>query len=295
MKKNIIITAMAVIATFVAGTENANAQNESELLNRIQSTLDKMDKQKSQKLLDLTAQKTYFYDKDVLAVDLGSGEKTFVKKIRRNPTSGVALGINAGVVQMAENFSPTLGLGLTMAWKRIEGNVGFAGAISKYNDESDKAGESFLTPIANADLGIIVTRGSLGGYDNQWYLSIGYSFMYVFDKNHNKNAERTYETATEIVTTSDFFAVEGNSMAHCAYVKARFSLHHLGCSAVSVKAFGGIYNRYYEEGSRRKAIVGVSASFELSGAKKRVDNNVVELQYELEQYNNYINQMRANQ
>lgn len=286
---------MAVIATFVAGTENANAQNESELLNRIQSTLDKMDKQKSQKLLDLTAQKTYFYDKDVLAVNFGNGEKNFVKKIRRNPTSGLAGELKLGGIQMAENFSPAAFAGLTFAGKRFESGAGMGLAISKYNDESDKAGQFFPCPIAYADLGVVILRFPMRGFDNQGKLSTGYRFMYVFDKNHNKNAERTYETATEIVTTSDFFAVEGNSMAHCWYFKAIFSLKHLGCSYLGVEVYGGLYNRYYEEGSRKKALVGASVTLGLSGAKKRVDNNVVELQYELEQYNEYINQMRANQ
>ena len=288
MKHNIIIAAMAVIATFVAGTERVNAQQSqtpAELVKNLTATLERM--KQSQPLMKEAAQHTYFYDKSDLNLNFGDEKYSFTKKIRRNATSGVALGINAGAVQMAENFSPTAGLSLTMAWKRIEGSVGFSGAISQFNNESDKAGDSFISPIANADLGLIVTHFPLGKYDNMGYVSVGYSFMYVFDKNHNISGQNTYETPTETLITSDYFAVEGNSMAHCGYAKVRFALKHMGCTAVSVKAFGGVYNRYYQEGSRRKAIVGVSVSLEFSGAKKRVDNNVVELQSLLESYNVY--------
>lgn len=290
MKRNIIIVAIATIATLVAGTERVNAQQRqetpAELVANLKVVLERM--KQSQPLMQEAAQHTYFYDKDDLNLQFGPDEKySFTKKIRRNATSGVALGVNAGVVQMAENFSPTAGLSLTMAWKRIEGTVGFSGAFSQYNKESDKAGESFISPIANADLGLIVTHFPLGKYDNMGYISMGYSFMYVFDKNHNISGQTTYETPTETLITSDYFAVEGNSMAHCGYIKARFALKHLGCTAISVKAFGGIYNRYYQEGSRRKAIVGASVAIEFSGAKKRVDKNVVELQSLLESYNVY--------
>jgi hypothetical protein len=46
------------------------------------------------------------------------------------------------------------------------------------------------------------------------------------------------------------------------------------------------------EGSRRKAMIGGTVSFYLSGAKKRTDNNVQLLQYQLENLNKSINEMR---
>lgn len=292
MKRNIIITAMAVIATFVAGTVNVNAQEQAtaqQLVEKLSKTLDKM--KESQPLMNEVAQHTYIYDVEQLNLEFSGEKYAFKKAIRRNPTSGIAVGINAGCVQMAENFSPTIGGHATMAWKRFEGTVGMGLAISKYNAESNKSGKQFLCPIANGDWGIIISRFGSKNYDNQGYFSIGYSFMYVFDKNSNLSGETTYETPTEITTVSDVFSVEGNSMCHCGYVKYRRALKFLGVSAVSVKGFGGIYNRYYQEGSRRKAIIGASIAFELSGAKKRVDHNVYELQHDLEQLSVY---QRAN-
>lgn len=288
--KKYIIAAFAA-ATFVANT--VNAQNE-QVINQLKQTCQAL--QQSQRSMTVANQHTYFYDKDILHLEFGKGESyDFTKKIRRNATSGWALGIQAGAIQMAENFSPTAGLETTFAGKRFLVGAGFEAAISKYNKESSKAGTSFFAPIFSAKAGIILTRFSLGGYDNMGYIAMGYEFKYILDKNQNVADEETYETATEITTSTDYFNVEGNSMCHTCFVEARFSLKQMGGTSIGIKAYGGAYNRYYQEGSRRKAMFGGSVSLYFNGAKKRVDNNVHLLQYQLEQMNNSINQMRANQ
>lgn len=289
--KKYIITAIAAVAAFAANTESANAQNQSEVMNQLKETISAL--KQSQRSMQVANQKTYFWDKDVLSVDMGDGENyDFVKKIRRNATSGWALGVQAGGIKMAENFSPTAGLETTYAGKRFLVGAGMEAAISKYNKESSKAGTSFFAPIFSAKAGVILSRFALGGYDNMGYLAIGYEFKYILDKNKNKNGEVTYETATEYITQSDYFAVEGNSMCHTGFIEARFALKHMGVSSVGIKAYAGAYNRYYQEGSRRKAMIGASVSLYFSGAKKRTDKNVELLQSQLEEYNKMVSEAK---
>lgn len=285
---------MMVAATFVANIETANAQNNrlEQVYNQLQYTAKKLDQ--SQKLMADVSQHTYFYDKDVLHIDFSASESyDFRKKIRRNATSGWGLGVQAGCIKMAENFSPTAGIETTYAGKRFLVGAGVEAAISKYNSESSKAGHSFFAPIFGAKAGVILSRFALGGYDNMGYVAIGYEFKYILDKNQNVAGEETYETPTETVTTTDYFYVEGNSMCHTGFVEARFALKHMGTTSIGIKAYAGAYNRYYIEGSRRKAMIGGSVSLYFSGAKKRTDKNVELLQAQLQQYNEIINQMHA--
>jgi hypothetical protein len=292
MKKYIFATAIMVAATFVAIPETATAQN-SEVMNQIKQTC--LALQQSQRAMQVANQKTYFWDKDVLNISFGNGEQyQLIKKIRRNATSGWALGVNGGAIQMAENFSPTVGLDASFAGKRLMVGAGMEAAISKYNKESSRADKSFFAPIFSARAGVIVSRFSLGGYDNMGWIALGYEFKYILDKNENNAGSTTYETETEIITTTDKFYVEGNSMCHVGFVEARFGLKHMGVTSLGIKAYAGAYNRYYQEGSRRKLMIGGSVSLYFSGAKKRTDRNVELLQYQLENMNNNINQMRAN-
>lgn len=294
--RKIFIALVATVAAFAANIENANAQTTGmgTVENQLRETVKAL--KQSQRSVAIGNQRTYFYDKDVLSVDFGEGESyDFTKKIRRNAVSGWGVGIQAGAIKMAENFSPTAGVEATFAGKRFLVGAGAEAAISKYNAESTKAGQSFVAPIFSAKAGIILSRFSLGGYDNMGYVAVGYEFKYILDKNENKAAERVEREGNVETTTTDYFYVEGNSMCHTGFVEARFSLKHMGGTSIGVKAYGGMYNRYYQEGSRRKAMFGASVSLYFNGAKCRTDKNVELLQTQLEQYNNNINQMRANQ
>jgi hypothetical protein len=276
--KNIIIAAFAAFAVI-----NANAQNNGTVENMLKETIKAL--KTSQPAMAETSQHTYFYDKDVLSVDFGAGEAyDFTKNIRRNAVSGWALGVQAGAIQMAENFSPTAGIEATFAGKRFLVGAGAEAAISKYNAESSKAGQSFVAPIFSAKAGVIITRFNLFGYNNMGYIAIGYEFKYVLDKNQNVSGEKTYETMNERITETEYFSVEGNSMCHTGFVEARISLRHMSTVSLGVKLYGGAYNRYYQEGSRRKAMFGGSVSLYFNGAKKRTDKNVEKLQTLLENY-----------
>jgi hypothetical protein len=310
MNKNCIITAcVAVVATFVV-SEKANAQNR-QVANCLAKKAEVYwaSEGKSPKMETPTAlqsQKTFFYDKEELeltapAIHNGKQDELILNwnsKIRRNATSGWGLGLQGGVIQMAENFSPAAGLDLTFAGKRFLVGASAEAAISKYNSESSKAGQSFIAPIFSARAGIVLKRFSLGGYDNMGYIAAGYEFKYILDKNENKTNKSTYEGPNESYTTSDRFYVEGNSMCHVGFFEARFALKHMGSASIGAKAFGGVYNRYYEEGSRRKAMFGASVSLYFSGAKKRSDKDVAYLRSSMESVdyelaNQIINQVRA--
>ena len=271
-----------IVAAFAAFAIVANAQNGT-VENMLKETIKAL--KTSQPAMVETGQSTYFYDKDVLSVDFGAGESyDFTKNIRRNAVSGWALGVQAGAIQMAENFSPTAGIEATFAGKRFLVGAGAEAAISKYNAESSKAGKSFVAPIFSAKAGVIITRFPLWGYNNMGYVAVGYEFKYVLDKNENVTGERTYETQTEKITETGYFMVEGNSMCHCGFVEARIRLRHMSTMSLGVKLYGGAYNRYYLDGYRRKAMFGGAVSLYFNGAKKRTDKNVEKLQVLLENY-----------
>lgn len=313
-----IYFAAVAAAIFMANVENVNAQtataaeqvNNQELVDRLAKKAEVRLKSEVPSLIEtptsLASQRTYYYNNVDLRVASSLEYKEKLDSLlmkweeakRRVPVSGIAAGPVVGAMQMAENFSPVAGAQLTMAWKRVEISGGGLVGISKYNKESNKAGKSFVCPIAFAELGYIPCRFSMNGYDNQGYISFGAGVQYVFDKNANDAGTNTYETETQIVTEKSEFMVEGNSTSLYLYGKGRFSLRHMGGSAISVKIFGGIYNRYYMEGSRRKAIVGATVAWEFSGAKKTVDSDVVKLRKSLEGgnyelINDVINQIRA--
>lgn len=275
--RKIIVAAFAAFAIVI----NANAQNGT-VENMLKETIKAL--KTSQPAMVETGQHTYYYDKDVLEVNFGDEGYQFTKQIRRNAVSGWALGAQAGAIQMAENFSPTAGIEATYAGKRFLVGAGAEAAISKYNDESSKAGKSFVAPIFSAKAGIIITRFPLWGYNNMGYVAVGYEFKYILDKNQNVSGERTYETQTEKITETEYFSVEGNSMCHTGFVEARISLRHMSTVSLGIKLYGGAYNRYYQEGSRRKAMFGGSVSVYFNGAKKRTDKNVEKLQTLLENY-----------
>lgn len=311
MRKNIIIAAVAAIAAFAANTEFANAQ--STVANRLAEKAKAYYKSEGPKTLaqdvtSLASQKTYFYGNErfegsipVIREDSRRDSLiiSLMKAIRRDAISGAAGGFQIGGMMLAENFTGYAGITGTMTWKRIEVMPSFGLAVSKFNSESSKPGKAFISPIGALDLGVVLYRGSMNGYDNQWYISAGGSFKYILDKNINQSGETTYETDTEYITTSDYFSVKGNSMCFSGYIKARFSLKHMGTTSAFIKAEVGAFNRYYEEGSRKKMFAGLTGGIEFSGAKKRTDADVVELQKSLEQgdytlINEVVNQLRSN-
>ncbi len=291
MKKNIIIAAIAAFAAFAANTQVVNAQELSTVEKSIIETCKAI--KVSQEKMGIANRASDYYDVEKLNIQFTEEEiYSLYNTIRKNATSGWGIGLEGGCIQMAENFSPTFGIEATYAGKYILAGFGFEGAISKLNAESSNPGKSFFAPIASAKLGIILARLALGGYDNMAYIACGYEFKYILDKNKNLSGEYSYETPTEIVTNRDYFYVEGNSMCHTVFLEGRFSLKHMSNLSLGVKLYAGAYNRYYMEGSRRKAMVGGSVSLYFGISKKHTDKNVELLKTQLEELNNRIDQTR---
>ena len=292
MKRNIIIAAVAAIAAFAA-CPVVNAQELSTVENKIIETCDAI--KESQKAMGIANRASDYHDVEKLNIKFTEEEiYSLYYKIRKNATSGCGIGIQAGGLKEADMFSPTFGLEATYAGKYIVAGFGIEGAISQFNDESATPGKKFFVPIASAKIGIILKRFALRGYDNMGYIALGYEYKYILDKNKNLSGEYTYETDTEVVTDRSYYYVKGNSMCHCGFVEGRFSLKHMSNLSLGVKLYGGVYNRYYMEGSRRKAMFGASVSLYFGLSKTHVDKNVEMLKTQLEQLNDNINQMRAN-
>lgn len=303
---------MATVAAFAANIELVNAQsfgNEQVINSLTQKAVVYWASEgpQTKNVVTEASQKTYFYDRDdneisVPAVRENGKADTLVirlnKGICRNETSGVAGGIDAGCLMLDKNFTFAFGGHITMAWRWVDLTGGLLVGKNKNTDESSLAGQSFITTDVYVELGSPF-RFKQGGYNNMAYIEpyIGYSC--IFDKNQNYLGENTYQTPGGTVTETGYFDVEGKSAAIYGGVKYRTSLKHMGAWGLTIKAFGGVYQRYYGDGSRRKPFAGVTVGIEFSGAKKRVDKDVEALQKSLENgnfelANAFINKLRAN-
>lgn len=307
MRKS-IIALVATVAAFAA-VESVNAQTSEQVVTRLveKATVWKLSegKKATSDAISAASARTNIFDDMCLqmaAPELTPGDSLMMEwreQMRRTATYGWGIGGTLGGIKMAENFSPTVGVETTYAGKRIMVGAGAELAISKYNNESTKSGKTFLAPIFSAKAGVVLTRFKLNGYNNQGYVAVGYEFKYILDKNENLAYESTTTQGNVTTKETQYFAVEGNSMCHCGFVEARFGLKHMGTTSIGVKAYGGVYNRYYIEGSRRKAMIGVSVSLYFSGAKKTTDKDVKALRTSLENgdyrlANEVINNLRAN-
>lgn len=298
-----------MVAAFAA-VEFVNAQTYEQVINRLTQKAEvywASEGPQTKSVVVEASLKTYIYDRDDFVMSVpavrenGKADTLKVrlnKAIRRNPTSGVAFGVDAGGVMLAENFSPAAGFHITMSWKKIDMTGGFLGATNVYNEESSKAGKRFFAGMAYGELGYNY-RFKMHGYNNQGVIVPFVGYMFIFDKNANDLGE----TATAVKGGTNYtkleYDVKGNSSAIYGGIKARFSLKHMGGMALTAKVFGGVYQRYYLEDSKRKPFAGVTIGLEFSGAKKRVDSDVNTLQKSLEagnyeMANQFINNLRAN-
>lgn len=309
MKKTYIAAVAAAI--FMANTEFVNAQSfgNEQVINNLKNKAEvywASEGPQTKNVVTEAGQKTYIYDRDDFEMSVpavrenGKADTLKIKlnkAIRRNPTSGVAFGVDAGGVMLAENFSPAGGFHVTMSWKKIDLTGGFLGATNVYNEESSKAGKRFFAGMAYGEIGYNA-RFKMRGYNNQGVFVPFVGYMFIFDKNANDLGETATAVEGGTIYTTSEYDVKGNSSAIYGGVKARISLKHMGGMALTAKVFGGVYQRYYLEGSKRKPFAGVTIGLEFSGAKKRVDSDVNTLQKSLEAgnyelANQFINNLRA--
>jgi len=310
MRQNIIIAAVAAIATFAA-TESVNAQSfgNEQVINNLKNKAEvywASEGPQTKSVVAEAGQKTYIYDRDdfemsVPAVRENGMQDTLKirlnKGIRRNETSGVAGGVDLGGLMLDKNYTFAFGGHITMAWKWFDLTGGVLVGKNKHTDESSLAGKDFTTTMVYGEAGVPF-RFKQGGYNNMAYIEPYVGYACIFDKNQDYLGENTYNTTEGTVTESGYFDVEGKSAAIYGGVKYRTSLKHMGAWGLTIKAFGGVYQRYYSDGSRRKPFAGVTVGLEFSGAKKRVDSDVNTLQKSLENgnyelANAFINNLRA--
>lgn len=305
MRKN-IIALVATVAAFAANIEFVNAQDMSTVNNLTKkATVWKLSEGEPAKndAISAASAHTYIFDCKRFQIEAPISETdsliaVWQEEQIRNATSGIAVGIDAGGVMLAENFSAAAGFHVTMSWKKIDLTGGFLAATNKYNEESSKAGKRFFAGMAYGELGYNC-RFKMRGYNNQGVIVPFVGYMFIFDKNANDLGETATAVEGGTIYTTSEYDVKGNSSAIYAGVKARFSLKHMGRTAITVKAFGGVYQRYYLEGSKRKPFAGVTVGLEFSGAKKRTDADVKALRTSLENgdyrlANEVINNLRAN-
>jgi hypothetical protein len=306
MRTNIIIAAVAAIAAFAASTETANAQSNEQVINNLtkKASVWKLSEGEPAKndAISAASAHTYIFDCKKFQIEAPISETdsliaVWQEEQIRNVTNGVAFGVDAGGVMLAENFSAAAGFHVTMSWKRIDITGGFLAATNVYNEESTKAGQRFFAGMAYGELGYNC-RFKMRGYNNQGVIVPFAGYMFIFDKNAN-DINETIAVNGGTLTYDGMSNVKGNSSAIYGGVKARFSLKHMGGMALTAKVFGGVYQRYYLEGSKRKPFAGVTIGLEFSGAKKRTDADVKALRTSLENgdyqmANEVINNLRAN-
>lgn len=200
------------------------------------------------------------------------------------PNCGLYVGINAGVDLFNQNFTPEAGAAIGAQFKgfRVEGGVSFG--TSKYNDESDKAGEHYLMTNFHADLGIKICefnkKGSPKHQKELW--AIG-TMQYKVRKNYNAfSTIEDNEDAT--TTTSGEFRVKGSTMAFGGGVLVNFKNYEKRTNWY-VKAVAYAGQEYYFSGSEVKFGCSVSVGFNFVLGKKAVNKKAIKRYFGT--YDNY--------
>lgn len=222
------------------------------------------------------ADKTVYNDRVFYAED---GETVCMEAV---PNCGLYIGGYAGADLFNQNITPVGGLELGWHGKhiRIAGGADFG--TSKYNDESDKAGQHYLMTNFHADLGVkIANLPSHFKHQNEVW-AIG-SMMYKVRKNYNA-FNTTKEDDKTITNTSSEFRVKGSTMAFGGGVLLNFK-NYMKRTNWYVKAVAYAGQEYYFSGSEVKFGASVSIGFNFVLGKKAVNKKAIKKYFGT--YDNY--------
>lgn len=208
--------------------------------------------------------KTLNYDYRSVEVD---GQKTLIEVA---PNCGLEIGAKAGADYFNGNLTPTVGGELGYHGRNFGIWAGVEFGVSKYNSESDKAGDKYLMTNFTLDAGVkLFSFGKKHGYlhQNEFWL-IG-QFGYKVRKNHN-----AYNDETETATSSLMTHVKGSTMTFGGGVRVDFK-NYMKKSNMYIKAVVYAGQEYFADGSRERLGASVTLGYNFVWGKTQRNTPVI--------------------
>lgn len=173
---------------------------------------------------------------DYRSVEVG-GKRVLLESA---PNSGLEIGVQTGVDYFNSMVTPTVGAELGYHGKRFSFAASANVGMSKYNSESSKAGEKYLTTNFNLDAGVrLFDLPSRYLHQKEVWL-IG-NFGYKVRKNYNAFTDDAHDGSLD-------FKVKGSTMIFGGGVRVDFK-NYMKRSNLYVKAIGYAGHEYFFDGS----------------------------------------------
>ena len=182
------------------------------------------------------------------------------------PNSGAYAGIVVGADLFSTNISPVIGGEIGYHGRRFmfAGNVTFG--YDKYNEESDRAGELYMTTNFQGELGVRAFDFP-SKYLHQrefWFLG---SYGYKVRQNYNVFTHEAYDGELKV-------NIKGSTMTVGVGCKAVFK-NHMNMTNWYVKGMVYTGHEYYIDGSRLKLGATLSVGFNFIFGKKMKNHKAI--------------------
>ena len=186
------------------------------------------------------------------------------------PNSGVEIGINAGVDVFNSNVTPTIGGELGYHGR----NLSFWGSVnlglSKYNAESNKAGQKYMMTNFNFEAGLrIMDLPSARLHQKELWL-IG-SFGYKVRKNFNAYTNNAYDGDLTV-------SVKGSTMTFGGGIRVDFK-NYMRRSNVYAKALAYTGHEYFVDGSESRFGASITLGINFVMGKKAYNEKAIRALY----------------
>ena len=186
------------------------------------------------------------------------------------PNSGVELGISTGVDYFNSNVTPTIGAELGYHGR----NLSFWGSanlgLSKYNTESNKAGEKYMMTNFNFETGVrLFDLPSARLHQKEFWL-VG-QFGYKVRKNYNSYTDNEHNGALTV-------EVKGSTMTVGAGVRVDFKSYMKRCN-VYAKALAYTGHEYFVDGSESRFGASLTIGINFVMGKKAYNEKAIRALY----------------
>ena len=182
------------------------------------------------------------------------------------PNSGLEIGANVGADYFNGMLTPTVGGELGYHGKRFSFAASADFGISKYNNESDKAGQKYFTTNFNLEAGLrLFDLPSKYLHQKEVWL-IGH-FGYKVRKNYNSYTDNAYDGDLKV-------SVKGSTMTFGGGIRVDFK-NYMKRSNVYVKAIAYAGQEYFVDGSKERFGASVTLGYNFVLGKKMQNTSAI--------------------
>lgn len=216
----------------------------------------------------------YYEDEYLVNIELTTGETTqqMTLPTESRRVGGFHAGLVGGAQMWRGDVRPMGGAMLGWEGKHFTATMSALISTDTFNDESDRAGETYFAPQFEATAGWNCAHFRAAGKINQRVLTIGVFGGFKLNRNSDKVAYETEEAYNENV-----FHVKGSTFMSGGFL--RYTRHFWGSGwSYYIEGKAGVGLQYYREGSEQRAIaslqLGVTYNFSKWQQKKATQETV---------------------